>query len=65
MQKNTEQKKTNFAQKVWRLWCLSLGKKEGSNNSDADVVALMRTFFVLLNAVTCFFIISGVIRHWQ
>ena len=65
MQTSTEIEKGKPTKKAWRLWCLSLGKKEGSNNRDADIVALIRTFFVILNAVTCLFIISGVIRHWQ
>ena len=43
---------------------MSLGEKASDNSKEADIVALLRTVIVLLNAVTCLFIMSGVIRHW-
>ena len=50
--------------KLWRLWALSLGEKLGDNNREADIVASMRSIVVLLNLVTCLFIIAGVIHNW-
>ena len=46
--------------KLWRLWALSLGEKLGDNNREADIVASMRSAVVLLNLITCLFIIAGV-----
>ena len=50
--------------KIWKLWCMSLGEKASDDSSEADAVAVMRTIVVLVNFFTCFFIISGVLRHW-
>ena len=43
---------------------MSLGEKASNDSREADIVAILRTVIVLLNAVTCLFIMSGVIRHW-
>jgi hypothetical protein len=50
--------------KIWKLWCKSLGEKASNNSVEADIVALFRTVIVLINVITCFIIISGVLRHW-
>jgi hypothetical protein len=50
--------------KWWRLWALSLGEKLGDNDKEADIVAMLRSAVVLLNLVTCMFIIAGVIHNW-
>lgn len=50
--------------KVWRLWAKALGEKTGATDSEADNVALVRTFIVLTYIITNMFIIAGVIRHW-
>lgn len=50
--------------KWWRLWALSLGEKLGDNDKEADIVAMLRSAVVLLNLVTCLFIIAGVIHNW-
>ncbi len=50
--------------KLWRLWALSLGEKLGDNNREADIVASMRSAVVLLNLITCLFIIAGVVHNW-
>jgi hypothetical protein len=49
---------------MWRLWCKALGAKEGSNNKEADIIAVIRTLILLFYLVTNSFIIAGVIRHW-
>ncbi len=50
--------------KLWKLWAKSLGEKASDNSKDADMIALFRTIIVLMNFVTCFFIIAGVLRHF-
>ncbi len=50
--------------KLWKLWAMSLGEKASEDSSEADAVAIIRTIVVLVNFFTCFFIVSGVIRHW-
>jgi hypothetical protein len=50
---------------MWRLWAKALGQKEGITNSEADVVAAVRTAIVVLYIVTNLFIIAGILRHWN
>lgn len=57
---------------IWRLWAKALGEKASPDNQEADKIAMIRTFICvvslsscLLNLVTCFFIIAGVVRHWN
>lgn len=49
---------------MWRLWAKALGEKAGADDREADKIALIRTFLVLLNIVTNIIIICGVYRHW-
>jgi hypothetical protein len=50
--------------KLWRLWANALGAKAGKSDSEADVVAVIRTLIIVSYIVTNCFIIAGVIRHW-
>ena len=50
---------------MWRLWAKALGQKEGITDSEADVVAAVRTAIVALYIVTNLFIIAGIVRHWN
>jgi len=50
---------------MWRLWAKALGQKEGITDSEADVVATIRTAIVALYIVTNLFIIAGIMRHWN
>ncbi len=50
--------------KFWRIWAKALGEKASENNTEADRVAIIRTFIVLSYIITNCFIIAGVIRHW-
>ena len=50
---------------MWRLWAKALGQKEGITDSEADVVAAIRTVVVALYIVTNLFIIAGIMRHWN
>jgi len=51
--------------KAWRIWCKTMGDKISENDTEADLAAVVRTFFWLINIVTCFFIIAGILRHWN
>jgi|TARA_B110000908_G_C10263473_1_gene461228 hypothetical protein len=48
----------------WRLWAKSLGEKEGNTDIEADKIAMIRTVVVLVNFITCFFIIAGNVHQW-
>lgn len=50
--------------KLWRLWAKSLGEKAGTTDKEANTIAAIRSVIVLVNFITCFFIISGVIHNW-
>ena len=50
--------------RLWRLWAMSLGEKASDDSREADLVAIIRSIVVLVNFITCFVIISGVIHHW-
>jgi len=49
---------------MWRLWAKALGEKSGNNNVEANQVAIIRTFIVLIYIITNLFIIAGIIHHW-
>ena len=51
--------------KLWRLWAKALGEKSGKTDLEANIVASIRTFIVLSYIMTNFFIIAGVLRHWN
>ena len=49
---------------LWKYWCNAIGTKAFDNNKNADRVALIRTFWVVLHIITCIAIISNTIRQW-
>jgi hypothetical protein len=49
---------------MWRLIAKALGTKEGKNEKEADIVALVRTVILFSYMLTNAFIIAGVVRHW-
>lgn len=51
--------------KIWRIWAKALGEKSGSNDKEADIIAIIRTFIFLTYMITNIAIISNVIRHWN
>jgi hypothetical protein len=51
-------------QRYWRIWAKALGEKTGRTDSEADKVAIVRSFLAIANLITCGFIIAGVLRHW-
>ncbi len=50
---------------MWRLIAKALGSKEGKNEKEADMVALVRTVILFSYMLTNAFIIAGVVRHWD
>ena len=43
--------------KAWRVWAKTIGSKISDDESESDIAALLRTFWVLTHLVACFFII--------
>ena len=50
---------------MWRIVAKALGTKEGKNEKEADMVALVRTAILFSYMLTNFCIIAGVVRHWN
>ena len=50
---------------MWRIVAKALGAKEGKNEKEADMVALVRTAILFSYMLTNFCIIAGVVRHWN
>lgn len=59
----------------WMIWARTLDHRVGRTDDDrpdipilslkdAQVSLLMRTLIVLLNMVTCMFIIANIIKNW-
>ena len=51
--------------KIWRLWAKALGQKASDSDSEADIVACIRTLILVTYLVTNCFIVAGVVRHWN
>lgn len=51
--------------KAWLVWKYAIGSfsDDKTENYD-DIVAIIRTLVVLVNFVTCFFIMSNVVHNW-
>ena len=55
----------NAITKLWRIWAKALGEKAGNTDEEADRIACVRTIIVLIYIITNFFIVAGVLRHWN
>ena len=49
---------------MWRLLAKALGEKSGNDNTEANIIACIRTLIVLSYIITNCFIIAGVLHHW-
>lgn len=49
---------------MWRLWAKALGEKASDNDSESDLVAVIRTVIVIVSITTNLIIVAGVARHW-
>jgi len=50
--------------KIWRIWCKTMGDKISDIPQEADIAAIIRTFFWIVNLITCGFIVANAIHHW-
>lgn len=61
--------------KIWLIWSRTIDHRVGFNDNDkpkipnlkvrdANISLIIRTLIVLINFITCGFIIANVIRHW-
>ena len=55
----------HYGTKLWRLWAKALGEKASTNDTEADKIAIVRSVIILIYIITNFFIIAGVLRHWN
>ena len=49
---------------MWRLWAKALGEKSGTDDREANIIAIIRSAIVFTYLITNFVIIAGFIRHW-
>jgi hypothetical protein len=51
--------------KIWTVWKYAIGSFSDDKTEKYDnTVAVIRTLVVLVNFITCFFIMSGVVHNW-
>ena len=66
---------TSKMKKLWLIWCRTVDHRIGKTNDDepqipiltlseANVSLLFRTGIIIINVITCFFIVANVIHHW-
>ena len=49
---------------IWRVWAKALGEKSGNTDTEADLIAAVRTFIISVYLITNLVIVAGVVRHW-
>lgn len=49
---------------LWLIWAKALGEKASECDKTADKVALVRTLIVVVNIITCLFIMANIIHNW-
>jgi len=49
---------------AWRIWAKAIGTKEGVSDKEADAIAMIRTFFVLLTVICEATIIAYDLHKW-
>lgn len=61
--------------RIWLIWARTVDHRIGKTDGDepnipilslgqAQISLLLRTFILLVNVVTCFFIVANVIHKW-
>lgn len=61
--------------RIWLIWSRTVDHRIGKTDEDepdipilslkqANISLILRTVIVIINVITCFFIIANVIRHW-
>ena len=51
--------------RLWRIWAKALGDNSGKSDSEADLIAMIRTLIFVQLVITNCFIVAGNIRHWN
>lgn len=51
--------------KLWRIWAKALGRKDGRDDREADIIACIRTFILMSYMVTNVAIVANAVRHWN
>ncbi len=60
---------------LWLIWCRTVDHRIGKTNDDepnipiltlkqAQISLLIRSFIILVNLITCFFIVANIIHKW-
>jgi len=61
--------------KLWLIWCRTVDHRIGKTDEDepnipilslkqAQISLLMRTLIIVVNLITCFFIMANIIHKW-
>ena len=51
--------------KIWTIWKYTIGSFSDEKTADYDdIVAILRTLIVLVNFITCFFIMENIVHNW-
>ena len=57
--------KENRLKKPWTIWKYAIGSFSDDKTENYDnSVAVIRTCIVLVNFITCFFIIANIVQNW-
>jgi len=61
--------------KIWLIWCRTVDHRIGKTDEDepnipiltqnqAQISLLIRSFIILVNLITCLFIVANIIHKW-
>jgi len=51
--------------KLWTIWKYTIGSFSDEKTAEHDnIVAILRTIIVLVNFMTCFFIMTNIVHNW-
>ena len=64
-----------MVKKLWLIWCRTVDHRIGKTDEDepnipilslkqAQISLLMRTLIIVVNLITCFFIMVNIIHKW-
>jgi|TARA_B110000240_G_C13164955_1_gene311023 hypothetical protein len=48
---------------IWKYWCKAIGQKAYNDDKNADIVAIIRSMWVVLHILTCMAIILNAIAN--
>ena len=52
-----------MSNRIWEYWCKAIGTKAYEDSNKSDMVAVIRTLWILLHIVTCLAIILNAIAN--